>query len=175
MQIFYPIPSEIFSAIIASFAIVGFLLLYCRRPFFIMPGRRYFVSCLSAAILWFMYLCFTWKSEERLLENLTAGLLIFIGAIFSIFPFYSVLSWGFRLAMLIRLNEQNRPVSLDEWMRAYSCSDGDMRRFYYDRIALLEKLNLVRTSSDSARLASVTGKRVGQLVRYMYFLFLVRK
>jgi hypothetical protein len=175
IKVLYQLPSEILSAIIASFAIVGFLLLYCRRPLFVTPGRRYSVSCVSAAILWFMYLHFTWESEERLLENLTAGLLIFVGAIFSIFPFYSVLSWGFRIAMLIRLNEQNNPVSIDEWMRAYSGRDGDMRRFYYDRIALLEKLNLVRTSSDSARLTSAAGKRTGQLVRYLYSLFLARK
>ncbi len=170
-------PYEISSSIIASIAIIIFLLIFSHRPFKIGAGRRFIAACVFSAILWLALLLILGHGKidsQSRLGNLIAGILIFITSIPAIFPFYSIVSWGFRFAMLIRLEEQTQPISLDTWMSAY-CNGADMKVFYRDRMRNLYRFGMVFSEGDRVILTPVVGRIFGVLAKLLYAFFLPGK
>jgi len=150
--------------------------MFSHPPFKVPAGKRFIIAVVCSAVIWIgLLLPHLYRIDGRYEPgDLIPGVLIFLTSIPAIFPFYSIVSWGFRFAMLIRLDEQPHPISLDAWMKAY-CNGRDMDVFYRDRMLNLHRFGMVVTEDDRVKLTPIIGKSFGKLAKLLYAILIPRK
>ena len=132
------VPSvEIWTALVGGVTITLFLLLFSRRPFKLpMTLPRYGAATGCGFLVWFILLC---MNQHFLLECLIERLLaLLVGCLimataFACNYYLGNVYGGFRIEMLVNINNSNKAINLDEWMSFFGKGKG-MRYFLEDRL-----------------------------------------
>lgn len=153
-------------SIFAGFSIPFFTYIFSSRlPLFKSWIIQYITASLSGFLLWFV-LAIAFDAPWDYRWDILCGVLILLCAIWSNY-WLGNLRGGFRINMLLKIAEQTRPVSLDEWMSLYGGLGMDA--FLRDRLkAILIPWRIVEEHNDIIRLTRGRGDFFGWGMDVLY-------
>jgi len=118
-------------SIIAGFSIPFFSFIFSSRILLFKSKMiQYVTASIFGFLLWF-FLAMTFNIAWHNKWDILCGVLIILCAVWSNY-WLGNLGGGFRINMLLKIAEQTRPVSLDEWMDLYGGLG--MNAFLRDRL-----------------------------------------
>jgi hypothetical protein len=136
----------------------------------IQPGKRFFVAVLTTWVIWAVAI--TLGSAPVI--DVVTGALLLAAATLAMFTFWTLIAWGFTISMLLALSRTSQPISLEEWIMAYT-NGKPLAAFSKDRISLLVKLGLAKHEGNELVITSYWGRRVACLTNLFRVLFGVLK
>ena len=114
------------------------------------PGRRF---VMAGILTWFAWLAAMFATGPGWVDFVAAGLLLATATLAG-FTLWTLLAWGFTLSMLLVLERAERPITVEEWIRAYTRAR-PLDALARDRVGLLLRLGLV-SMKDKRHLVSST-------------------
>jgi hypothetical protein len=162
----------ILTSAIAGFSMLGFMILFSRRPFYIPYGLpRYAGTFLAGLVLWIALLGFTHallpftaaatpaRGYTAAIPDLICGFLVLGCAAWACY-WVSNFGQGFRIHMLLDLAQQKTPVTLEQWMACFG--DLGMEKFLKDRLqSILIPWKIVELDGDAVKLTPGLGRFLG--------------
>lgn len=153
----------ILTSAIAGISMLGFMILFSRRPFYIPYGLpRYAGTFLAGLVLWIALLGLTqavFPLTAAVIPDLICGFLVLGCAAWACY-WVSNFGQGFRIHMLLDLAQQKKPVTLEQWMACFG--DLGMEKFLKDRLqSILIPWKIVELDGDSVKLTPGLGKFLG--------------
>jgi hypothetical protein len=142
-----PIAAAILGALAQPVALVALALgPAALRP----PGRRFLASVAVAALVFVL----AWWAlpGTRSAAGTLASVCLLLTAIPLTFVFWSLMVWGFTLAMLTRLVQASWPLDRPAWVEEIT-GGGTVRDFMLNRLRILTATRLVRRREDAVRLS----------------------
>lgn len=116
------------------------------------PGRRFKVVGAAVLSLWSVYCLMS----EITASHVVAGYLILFAALMFGFMVWSVLCWGFTVAMLLALDQGRQIGSVEDWGYLYA-GPGGIHGITVDRFGVLERLRLADRSRDTIEMTPSGG------------------
>ncbi|CCQ50016.1 hypothetical protein [Crocosphaera watsonii] len=86
------------------------------------------------------------------------------------FTLWTLVAWGFTLSMLIALSRENQPVTLEDWIRAYT-NGQTLETFTLDRLGVLFRFGLATYDNDRVIITAKVGFLVAQMTRLLRLFF----
>jgi hypothetical protein len=166
------IPRIIVLAILTGFSTLIFRIIFSHRPFRLAGfWTQIAVSSLSGVSLWIVLLIIlhttnpiTWAERW----DVVCGVLIHLCAFWCNY-WIGNLGGGFRVQMAINLADQTRPVTLEEWMAAFSGLGLDV--FLKDRLnSILIPWKIVSVNDHKITLLPGWGMFFGKLIAILEIL-----
>jgi hypothetical protein len=130
------------------------------------PGRRF---VLSAALMWVAWLAAMLGTAPGAVELVTGGLLL-ATATLAAFTLWTLVAWGFTLSMLLALRRAGRPLTADEWARAYTRGKPP-GAFARDRLCVLLKLGLAEVHGYVVVMTPGRGRVFARITVFLRGLF----
>lgn len=159
-----PGPLQI-AAIVLSAILPLLLLCYARIGAFRGAGRLFRAGCITIAGL-FAIACFALPGPRNISE-VFGGALLLGTAMLLWYVAWGLLTWGFTLTLLTALAKDGRPLTLDQWISAYT-QGGNLGTFAHNRLHLLIGSGMV-ISSDGRIAVTPLGMIMARLVRLIRF------
>ncbi len=158
----------VFLSIISGFSLPIFTRIFSERVFFIKSGKiRYFTASTLGFLLWLILV----KGSSIPFDNIwdiLCGILIILCAVWSNY-WLSNFGGGFRMNMLLKIAEQERPITLEEWMGLFGGLG--MEAFLEDRLkTILVPGKIVRENEGVITLTRGRGFFWGWVMKILYHL-----
>ena len=155
------------AAIVAAAILPLLLALMGHGPkIFRVPGRRFVVAAGVVVIGWSLA---TFSLGCRL-PDFVAGGLILLGALLAEFTLWTLVAWGFTLTMLTTIADENEPISLDDWIRAYT-GGRDVEAFAEDRLGVLFRLKMAKRHEGFVVSTPGRGANMAKVARLLQRMF----
>jgi hypothetical protein len=116
------------------------------------PGRRFVVA---AGLTWAAWLVAVVAVSPGWVELVTGALLLATATLAG-FTLWTLVAWGFTLSMLLALAHAGRPLSADEWARAYT-GGKSLDAFARDRLGVLLRLGLAEVRGGEVAMTPCRG------------------
>jgi hypothetical protein len=160
--------SPIMSAIVASLSLPLFLFLVAHCPWRPKSPMRHFLSAAGLACsLMVALLLANWVPEW---PDLLAALVLLAASLLAGYTLWSLILWGFALAMLNVLEQRHRVDSIEGWCTAYA-GDGGIDAFTLNRCSLLLAAGFARLPSSRELAITPRGLLVARLVNAIRWIF----
>jgi hypothetical protein len=158
----------VFLSIISGFSLPVLTLLLSKKPFLIKSDNiRYLTASLLGFVLW-MVLIALFRIALDNGWDIICGTLILLCAVWSNF-WLSNFGGGFRMNMLLKIAEQERPITINEWMKLFGGLG--MEVFLQDRLnSVLIPLRIVEQKDGMITLTIGRGYFFGRLMQILYHL-----
>jgi hypothetical protein len=158
----------VFLSIISGFSLPIFTLIFSERLFFIKSGKiRYFVASILGFLLWLFLLEASGIQFDNVWD-IGCGILIILCAVWSNY-WLSNFGAGFRMNMLLKIAEQERPIPLEEWMELFGGLG--MEAFLDDRLkTILIPWKIVQENDGVITLTRGRGYFFGWAMQILYHL-----
>lgn len=117
------------------------------------PGRRF---VLAAALTWVAWLATLPATSPDAVDLVTSALLLATATLAG-FTLWTLVAWGFTVSMLLALTRAAGPLTVDEWVLAYTRGK-PIDAFARDRLGVLLKLKLAEARDDSVVMTPVRGR-----------------
>jgi hypothetical protein len=130
------------------------------------PGRRFVVA---AVLTWAAWLAAVVAVGPGWVDLVTGGLLL-ATATLAAFTLWTLVAWGFTLSMLLALARAGRPLTADEWARAYT-GGRPLDAFARDRLGVLLKLGLAELRGGDVVMTPRRGRAVARGAVVLRWLF----
>jgi hypothetical protein len=164
-----PGPLQI-AAIVLSALLPLLLFCYARIGAFRGAGRLFRVGCITIAGF-FALACFALPGSRDISEVFGGALLLGTAMLFWYVAWglltWGFLTWGFTLTLLTALAKDGHPLTLDQWISAYT-QGGNLGTFAHNRLHLLIRSGMV-ISSDGRIAVTPLGMITARLVRLLRF------
>jgi hypothetical protein len=148
----------------AAFVLPAILVALSHGPWKVSaPGRRFVLAAVAALSGWGLSL---FAVSPLALADLVAGALILLAALLAGFTVWTLIAWGFTASLLMSLAREDRPVSLDEWVAAYT-GDRTIETFARDRVQLLFRFDLATAEADRIVMTPGAGLRMARFARFL--------
>jgi hypothetical protein len=142
---------EVGDALIAGALMPLYLLGLARAlPTRLAPGARLRCAVVVMAAVWLALLVVQGDLPPQSGLEFLAGLLVLAVAAIAGFIIWSLLAWGFTLAMLVALKRAARPLTIDGWIAAL-CGEERGDAFARNRLTVLIGFGLARLHDGKVR------------------------
>jgi hypothetical protein len=166
-MIWIPSPA-IASAIVASLSLPLFLFLVAHSPWRPISPMRHFLSAAGLAGSLMMVLLLANGVPEW--PDLLAALVLLAASLLAGYTLWTLIVWGFTLAMLNVLERRQRVGSIEGWCTAYA-GDGGIDAFTLNRCSLLLAAGFTRLSSSRELSITPLGQRAAHFVIAVRWIF----
>lgn len=130
------------------------------------PGRRF---VLAAMLMWVAWLAAMIVVVTDAVDLITGGLLLATASLAS-FTLWTLVAWGFTVSMLLALNQAGRPLTVEQWVLAYTRGQ-TLDAFARDRLGVLLKLGLAELHGNEVVMTSGRGRPFARLTTMLRKLF----
>jgi hypothetical protein len=163
------IPSApIASAMIASLSLPLSLLMIARSPWRPKSPMRHFLSA-TALACGLMVVLLLWKGWPEW-PDLFAALVLFAASLLALYTIWSLIVWGFTLAMLNVLEQRRMVDSVEAWCMAYAGNTG-IDAFALNRCGLLLAARFAAFQPGGVLSITPRGRRMAHFVKVVRFIY----
>lgn len=128
-------PYAVLVSLAAAVLLPVVLLALSHPPLRIPPvGRRFKAAALITVAGWGVALVLA--PDRPSVSDLAASLCLLIGALLAEFTLWTLVCWGFSIALLLELVRAEQPLDCDAWVSAYT-GGGTIMQFTQDRLGVL--------------------------------------
>jgi hypothetical protein len=166
-MIWIPSPA-ILSAVVASLSLPLFLLLVACGPWRPRSPMRHFLSAAALACCLMTVLLLAHEAPEW--PDLLAGLILLTASLLAGYTLWTLIVWGFTLAMLNVLEQRQRVGSIEGWCTAYAGDEG-IDAFTLNRCSLLLAAGFARLASSRELSITPRGRLAAQFVTAVRWIF----
>jgi hypothetical protein len=155
------IPSApILTSLVAALALPLVLAALSHGPWKVAAaGRRFLVAATLTAAGWGVSLL---PAERGTAADVVAGAFILLAAGLAEFTLWTLIAWGFTTSLLRTLARENRPVSLEEWVAAYTGGRA-ADAFAQDRLGILFRFGMAFRENGRVLMTPRRGLRTARL------------
>jgi hypothetical protein len=160
--------SAILSAIVASLSLPLFLFIVAHSPWRPTSPMRHFLSAAGLACGLMGALLLANQAPEW--PDLLAALVLLTASLLAGYTLWTLIVWGFTLAMLNVLERHPRIDSIDGWCTAYA-GDGGIDAFTLNRCSLLLAADFARLEAPRELSLTPRGRLTARFVIVVRWIF----
>ena len=158
----------ILSAILASLSLPLFLFLVAQSPWRPKSPMRHFLSAAALACGLMATLLLTNGRADW--PDLVAALVLLAASLLAEYTLWTLIVWGFTLAMLNVLEQRRQVDSIEGWCMAYAGGTG-IEAFTLNRCSLLLAAGFAQFESSNVLSITPRGQLAAQLVKAIRWIF----